>query len=68
MTIKRFGRPTTYPMSDMVVGDIVLWPAPDGATIKKTTRNTSQYGIRHGKYFVCRTDKKLGVTVITRIR
>jgi len=68
VTNKRFGRPTIYPMSQLEVGQSSEWPAPDSATIKKTAKNTSQYGIRHGKGFVCRTDKKLGVTVITRLR
>ena len=68
MNKKLFGRPTVYPMSRLEVGESAEWPAPDSATIKRTTRNTSQYGIRHGKGFVCRTDKKLGVTIITRLR
>ena len=55
-------------MEKLEVGEKAEWPAPDAATVKKTARNTSQYGIRHGKGFVCRTNKKLGITVITRLR
>ena len=57
-------RPMIYPMGDMEVGDITTMVAPDRATAKKTSRNVSQYGIRNGKAFRCRTID--GVTFITR--
>ena len=68
MTDKAFGRPAFYPMSKLAVGESATWPAPDSATIKRTTRNTSQYGIRHDMQFICRTDTQRGITTITRVR
>jgi hypothetical protein len=57
-------RPMIYPMGEMEVGDITSMPAPDRATAKKTSRNVSQFGIRNGRAFKCRTID--GVTFITR--
>ena len=57
-------RPMIYPMGDMEVGEVATMAAPDKATSKKTSRNVSQYGIRSGKAFRCRTID--GVTFITR--
>jgi hypothetical protein len=53
-----------YPMGDMEVGDITTMPAATKAAAKRTSRNVSQYGIRNGKAFKCRTID--GVTFITR--
>ena len=66
MSKKSFGRTAIYPMSQMEVGDVAYWPAPDSAAIRNTAKNTSQYGIRHEKQFMCRT--RDGITKITRIR
>ena len=41
-------------------------PATKRGDAKRTSRNASQYGIRHGKAFKCRTVE--GVTFITRLR
>ena len=57
-------RPMTYPMGTLEVGEVATMPAGDRATAKKTSRNVSQYGIRNGKAFKCRTVN--GVTFITR--
>ena len=56
------GRPMTYPMGDIAVGESVTMPADP----KRIARNVSQYGMRNGKGFMCRT--KNGVTTITRLR
>ena len=57
-------RPMTYPMGTLEVGEVATMVAPDRATAKKTSRNVSQFGIRNGKAFKCRTID--GVTFITR--
>jgi len=58
-------RPMTYPMGDIAVGEVVSMPATKRGDAKRTSRNVSQYGIRNGKTFKCRTVN--GVTFITRI-
>ena len=65
---KKFGRPSTYGLGAMAVGDTVTMPAPEPADVKRIARNTSQYGIRTDTQFRCRTDRKTRVTTITRIR
>jgi hypothetical protein len=55
-----------YPMGTLEVGESANMPAVKPGDAKRTSRNVSQYGIRHGKAFKCRT--KDDVTVITRIR
>ncbi len=62
----RFGRPPTYPLAGMAVGDQITLPAPTSADIKRIARNVSQYGLRHDRFYRCRT--KDGVTTVTRIR
>lgn len=58
-------RPMTYPMGDIAVGESVSMPADVKGLAKRTSRNVSQYGIRNGKAFKCRTVG--GVTFITRL-
>ena len=58
-------RPMIYPMGGMVVGDVEAMPATEKGWAKRTSRNVSQYAIRHGKCFRCRTVN--GVTFITRL-
>ena len=53
-----------YPMGDMEIGEVATMPAADKGSAKRTSRNASQYGIRNGKAFRCRTIN--GVTFITR--
>ena len=53
-----------YPMGTMAVGDSATMPAANKGDAKRTSRNVSQYGVRHGKAFKCRTVN--GVTFITR--
>jgi len=54
-----------YPMGALEVGESATMPAVKKGDAKRTSRNVSQYGIRHGKAFKCRTVE--GVTFITRI-
>jgi hypothetical protein len=53
-------------MGTLEVGEVATMPADKKGSIKRTSRNVSQYGIRHGKAFKCRTVN--GVTFITRLR
>jgi hypothetical protein len=59
-------RPMFYPMGTLEVGESATMPAVKKGDAKRTSRNASQYGIRHGKAFKCRTVE--GVTFITRMR
>ncbi len=53
-----------YPMGTMAIGESATMPAANKGDAKRTSRNVSQYGIRNGKAFKCRTVG--GVTFITR--
>ena len=57
-------RPMTYPIGTLEVGESATMPAANKGDAKRTSRNVSQYGIRNGKSFKCRTVG--GVTFITR--
>jgi hypothetical protein len=54
-----------YPMGTLEVGESATMPADKRGDAKRTSRNVSQYGLRHGKAFKCRTVE--GVTFITRL-
>jgi hypothetical protein len=54
-----------YPMGTLEVGEVATMPADKKGMAKRTSRNVSQYGIRNGKTFKCRTVG--GVTFITRL-
>jgi len=58
-------RPMTYPMGTLAVGEVGTMPATGKGAAKRVSRNVSQYGIRNGKAFKCRTVD--GVTFITRL-
>jgi hypothetical protein len=58
-------RPMTYPMGDLAVGESVSMPADKKGDPRRISKNASQYGVRHGKLFKCRTIN--GVTFITRL-
>lgn len=58
-------RPMIYPMGTLEVGEVATMPAAKKGDTKRINRNVSQYGIRHGKAFKCRTVE--GVTFITRL-
>jgi hypothetical protein len=57
-------RPMFYPMGTMAVGDVATMPADTKGSAKRISRNVSQFGVRNGKAFRCRTVG--GVTFITR--
>ena len=65
---KPFGRPPTYPLGPMAVGDCVTLPAPTGADVKRIARNVSQYGLRNDRYYRCKTDRATRLMTITRVR
>ena len=54
-----------YPMGTLAVGESATMPATKRGDAKRTSRNVSQYGVRHGKSFRCMTVN--GVTFITRL-
>jgi hypothetical protein len=58
-------RPMFYPMGTMEIGDTATMPADTKGSAKRTSRNVSQYGIRNGRSYKCRTIN--GVTFITRL-
>ena len=58
-------RPMIYPMGTLEVGEVATMEALNRGDPRKTSRNVSQYGIRNGKLFKCRTVE--GVTFITRL-
>lgn len=63
-----FGRPSTYNLGPMEVGETIELPAPTKADVHRIARNVSIYGIRHDRQYRCRTDKVRRVTVILRVR
>lgn len=61
-----FGRPPTYPLREMAVGDQITLPAPTSADIKRICRNVSQFAQRNERGYRCRS--KDGVMTVTRVR
>jgi hypothetical protein len=49
------GRPPTYPLRGMALGDSIALPAPTPADAKRIRDNASQYGLRHKRVYQCRT-------------
>lgn len=66
----RFTKPKEpiYPLAKLAVGDSFGMPAHTLADRKRIARNVSQYGMRHGKGFRCKTDKTTLVMTVTRVR
>lgn len=64
----RFGKPRTYFLDTLEVGDSMEMPAPTPADKKRIARNLSQYGIRHDRLYSMCTDKGTGIATIRRIR
>jgi hypothetical protein len=62
---RQMSRPMFYPMGTLQVGEVGTMPATDKGAAKRTSRNVSQYGIRNGRSYKCRTID--GVTFITRL-
>ena len=63
-----FGRPSTYRLLELEVGESRDFEAPTTADVSRIARNASQTGIRHDRYFRCKTDRKTRITTVTRIR
>lgn len=63
-----FGRPSIYKLGDMEIGDAKEFPVPTSADVNRIARNVSQYGMRHNRYYRCKTDRKARITTVTRIR
>lgn len=61
-------RPSTYGLGTIEVGGVITMRAPTPADVKRIARNTSQYGLRTGKHFTCKTDRLIRITTITRLR
>jgi hypothetical protein len=60
-------RPMIYPMGTMEIGDVATMPATNRGDPRRISRNVSQYGIRNGRSYKCRTDVVKGLTFITRL-
>lgn len=58
-------RPMFYPMGTLEVGEVGTMPADTLGAPRRISKNASQYGVRNGKLFKCRTVE--GVTFITRL-
>jgi len=65
---RRWGRKAVYPFGRMAVGDTATFPAPTADDVKRIARNASQYGLRHDRYYRCRTDRETRTLTVTRIR
>ena len=63
-----FGRPPIYRLLEMEIGDVKEFPAPTSADVNRIARNVSQTGVRHDRYFRCKTNKQTRMTSVTRIR
>ena len=63
-----FGRPSTSRLLELEVGESRDFEAPTTADVIRIARNASQTGIRHDRYFRCKTDRKARITTVTRIR
>ena len=64
---RRGPKPHT-PLALMAVGDVWHVDAPEPADCKRIARNVSQYGVRHAKCYICRTDRLTRVMAVTRVR
>lgn len=64
----RYGRPVTYPLRGMAVGDTVLIDVPTSADVKRVARNVSQYGLRNERFYRCKTNRQTRQMAVTRIR
>ena len=58
-------RPMIYPMGTLDVGEVGTMEAPNKGDPRRISKNASQYGVRHGRLYKCRTVE--GVTFITRL-
>jgi hypothetical protein len=51
----------------MAVGEVWHVDAPEPADCKRIARNVSQYGVRHDRGYLCRTDRQTRVMTVTRV-
>ena len=65
---KPFGRPPTYPLAHLAIGEAATLPAPTADDVKRIARNVSQYGLRNDRYYRCKTDRATRLMTITRVR
>ena len=63
-----FGRPSTYRLLELEVGGSRDFETPTTADVIRISRNVSQTGIRHDRYFRCKTNRKTRITTVTRVR
>ena len=63
-----WGRPLTYPLAHLAIGEAATLPAPTADDVKRIARNVSQYGRRHDRAYRCKTDRQTRVMTITRVR
>ena len=63
-----FGRPSTYRLLELEVGEARDFEASTTADVSRIARNASQTGMRHDRYFRCKTNKQTRITTVTRIR
>lgn len=61
-------RQPTYPLGQMAVGETFTMAALTHTDRKRIARNVSQYGMRNGKGFRCKTDKITFLMTVTRVR
>jgi len=63
-----WGRPLTYPLAHLAIGEAATLSAPTSADVKRICSNVSQYGRRHDRAYRCKTDRQTRVMTITRVR
>jgi hypothetical protein len=52
----------------MAVGQSKDFPAHTADDKKRIARRASAFGIRHDRYYRCKTNKQMCITTVTRIR
>lgn len=67
-SVSKFGRPPVYPFSTMNIGESADIPAPTSRDVKRIAKNASQYGMRHDRFYRCKTNSETRITTVTRIR
>lgn len=59
---------TSYGLLEMAVGQSKDFPARTADDKKRIARRASAFGIRHDRYYRCKTNKQMCITTVTRIR
>lgn len=52
----------------MNIGESADIPAPTSRDVKRIAKNASQYGMRHDRFYRCKTNSETRITTVTRIR